>query len=250
MTVGRLPVGVEADADGNIYSLQQTDKTVWRTRPAGPGKRFAQIVECPQDLAVTAAALWVLVWPDCSSAEAKAVRIDIKTGKQTRTELLGEWGEAVAAAHDAVWVAHVRGGAISRIDPASLAVDRLAMDGLSLWDVAANDRRVFAGGRVGEDNARGVVVAIDPASLQEVARQAIGEMILRVVADDRHVAAVGLDGKIWILSADTLRQEIVIEPSVGPYRPSDALLLGDRLVVVAQQLGGENGAVLTFEGWR
>lgn len=251
VTVGRLPVGVEADSEGNIYSLQHTDKTVWRTLPGGgPGKRSSQIIECPQDIAVTTDAVWLLAWPDCSSGNAKAVRIDIKTGKQQRTELLGEWGEAIAAAHGAIWVAHVRGGAVSRIDPDSLAVSRLAMDGLSLWDVDANAQLVFAGGRIGDDNAKGVVVAIDPVSLQQVARQDVGEMVLRIVADDRHVAAVGLDGKIWILAADSLRQEIVIEPSVGTYRPSDALLLGDRLIVVAQQLGGDNGAVLAFEGWR
>ncbi len=249
-TVGRLPVGVEATADGSVYSLQNTDKTVWvQPRGGGKGKRFAKLSECPQDIAVTAKAVWVLTWPDCSSANAKAIRIDIKTGTQQQTGFLGEWGESIAFAHGAAWVGHVRGDTISRIDPASLDVEHMSVDSVSVWKVTANDRYVFAGGRVGEDNNQGVILAIDPASRTQTSRQDVGELILRLAADARHVVAVGANGTIWVMAAETLAIERVITLSTGPYRPSDALLVGNQLMVIAQQLNGENGAVLVVNDW-
>ena len=249
--VGRLPVGVEASAAGDIYSLQHTDKSLWtKGRKERKGKILARLQECPQDLAVTDKAVWVLSWPDCSSANARAIRIDRRSGKQSPTELLGEWGEAITAAHGSIWVGHVRGNRISRIDPGSLAIDDVPTGDVAVWDVASNAGLVYGGGRIGEDNTQGVVLAIAPNSLEIVARQQVGQMVQRVVADDRHVVAVGLEGRIWVMAADTLILEREIALSVGAFRPSDALIVGNQLVVIAQQLNGENGAVLLINGWK
>ncbi|MEO8667582.1 MAG: caspase family protein [Bauldia sp.] len=251
VNVGRLPVGMEATADGRVFSLVQTDKSVWMQAPgAAKGKRLASLKDCPQDIAVTDKAVWVLTLQDCSSADSRALAINLKTGKQAQTVWLGEWGQALAAGLGKIWVAHVRGGIVNMIDPDSLAVDNIVIDGASFWDVATNSSRVFAGGRIGEDNAQGLIVAIDPASGREVARRDVDQMINVIVADDASVVALGLDGRIWVLSAETLAIEKVIDLTTGAFRPSDALIVGDRLFVVCQQCDGENGAVLTIAGLR
>lgn len=249
--VGRLPVGVEASATGEIYSLQHTDKTLWtKGRRDRKGKVLARLQECPQDLAVTDRAVWVLTWPDCSSGNARAIRIDKRSGKQGPTELLGEWGETITAAHGSIWVGHVRGNRVSRVDPASLALSDVATGDVDVWDLASNAGFVFAGGRVNEDNAQGVVLAIAPQTLEIVSRQQVGQMVQRVVANDDHVVAIGIEGRIWVMAADTLILQREITLSVGTFRPSDALFAGNQLVIVAQQLGGESGALLVVNDWQ
>ncbi len=249
--VGRLPVGVEVSATGDIYSLQHTDKTLWtKGRKDKKGKVLARLEECPQDLAVTDKAVWVLTWPDCSSANARAIRIDKRSGKQSPTELLGEWGETITAAHGSIWVGHVRGNRVSRIDPANLALSDVGTGDVDVWDLASNAGLVYAGGRVNEDNGQGVVLAIAPQTGEIVSRQQVGQMVQRVVADDSHVVAIGIEGKIWVMAADTLILEREITLSVGNYRPSDAIFAGDQLIIVAQQMGGENGALLVVNDWQ
>ncbi len=248
--IGRLPVGVEASAAGEIYSLQHTDKTLWtKGRKDRKGKVLARLEDCPQDLALTDKAAWVLTWPDCSSANARAIRIDKRSGKQSPTELLGEWGETITAAHGSIWVGHVRGNRISRIDPASLALSDVPTGDVDVWDVASNAGFVYAGGRANDDNTRGVVLAISPQTHEIVSRQQVGQMVQRVMADDQHVVAVGIEGRIWVMAADTLILEREITLSIGAFRPSDAIFAGNQLVIVAQQLGGENGALLVINDW-
>jgi hypothetical protein len=251
VTVGRLPVGMEATSDGRVYSLVQTDKAVWLQAPgAANGRRLAALKDCPQDIAVNDRAVWVLMQQDCSTADSRAVLINPQSGKQVQTVWLGAWGQALALGFGKVWVAHVVGGIINYIDAATLEANNIFIDGASFWDVATNSRRVFAGGRMGEDNAQGLIVAIDPATQREVARQSVDQMINQIVADDRSVVAVGLEGKIWVLSPETLAIERIITLNVGTYRPSDVLILGDQLVIVSQQYNGENGAVFAVNDLR
>lgn len=248
--VGRLPVGVEASAAGEIYSLQHTEKTLWaKGRKDKKGKVLARLEECPQDLVVTDKAVWVLTWSDCSSANSRAFRIDKRSGKQSATELLGEWGQAITAAHGSIWVGHVRGNRISRIDPASLALSDVATGDVDVWSMASNVGFVYAGGRVNEDNAQGVVLAISPQTGEIVSRQQVSQLVQRVLAGDRHLVAIGIDGKIWVMAADTLILEREITLSVGAFRPSDAIFVGNQLIIVAQQMGGENGALLVVNDW-
>ena len=249
--VGRLPVGVEAAADGTVYSLQNTDKTLWAKRPKETkGKILARMKECPQDLAIGPRAVWALILPDCSSGNARAIRIDPQSGKQAATELLGGGAETIAFAHGRAWIGHVQGGLIDRIDPKSLENSPIGIGDVSIWDLASNSSAVFAGGRIGEDNARGTVVSVGPGAGEIIAARELSGMVQRVVADDRYVVAASLEGTLNVMDADTLLIRRIITLSTGPFRPSDLLLANGTLIVIAQQLGGENGAVLVVKGWQ
>ena len=250
VTVGRLPVGMVAMPDGPIYSLVQTDKAVWEQPADGKGRRLATLSECPQALAASAQVVWVLTQPDCSSAQSRAIRIDTASGKQSQTGLLGEWGQAIVTGHDKVWVAHVRPPQLRVIDPQTLAVEQQTIADASLWAIASSDNGIFAGGRLGEDNAKGLIVAIDPQTHKERKRLVVSELIIALALDEDHVVAFGEQGTIWVASAQDLTLQSVITLSIGTYRPSSALIVDGRLVVAAQQYQGENGAILVMKDWQ
>lgn len=248
-TVGRLPVGMAA-LDGRVYALAQTDKIVWQQPAAGPGKRLATLAECPEAIAAGAQALWILTWPDCSSADSRLVRIDPTTGAQTQTGKLGAWGQALVVAHGKAWLGHARGGKLNIVDVQTLAVDQHALRNADIFTLAANRTALFAGGRLQNDATGGFVALIDPKTGQETRRLEFGAIIQALAADDETVAAISLDGTIWIASARDLSPRGQIKLTTGTYRPSSALIHDGKLVIVAQQYQGENGAVFTVNDWR
>lgn len=249
--VGRLPVGMAATADGRVFALVQTDQTVWQIKPGSPrGQVLAWIPQSPVGLAVDARSVWVLTWVSASSADSRVYRVDAATGVLAETKNLGEWGQTIAAAHGKVWVGHVRGQRLNVVDPTSLAVQQSTVKDVSSWAIVANRAGLYVGGRIGDDNGRGVVVAIDPATLRETARATVNSRIAAMAATDEVVVAIGENGAIWSMAPQDLAMQSAARLDVGPFRPSSALIHGDRLVVVAQQYQGENGAVFTLAGWR
>jgi hypothetical protein len=248
-TVGRLPVGMAA-LDGRVYALVQTDKIVWQQPAAGPGKRLTTLTECPEAIAAGAQALWVLTWPDCNNADSRLVRIDPATGAQTRTGALGAGGQALVVAHGKAWLGHVRGGKLSVVDAQTLAVEQRAIRNAAILGLAANRTAIFAGGRVENDANGGFAVLIDPKTGQETKRLEFGAIIQTIAADDETVAIVSLDGTIWIASGKDLSLRGQIKLTTETYRPSSALIQDGKLVIVAQQYLGENGAVFTVSEWR
>ena len=250
VTVGRLPVGMAALPDGRVFALAQTDQIVWQQTPGNPkGRRLTSLKECPNALAAGPRALWVLTQPDCSSGSSRAIRIDPASGRQFPTEQLGEWAQALTIGLNKVWVAHARGPALSIINPQTLAVETSDIGPVSLWAIATNQKGVFAGGRIAEDNGQGVVVAIDPASYRERNRLLVNQRIAALAADETAVAAIGENGTIWVASAADLSLQRVITLSMGAFSPNSAILVGRQLVVVAGQYKGENGAVFVVNDW-
>ena len=250
VTVGRLPVGMASLPDGRVHALVHTDKIVWQQPADGAGRKLATLSDCPERLAASAQALWVLSWLNCTGQDSQAIRVDPATGAQAKTARLGEWGQAIAAGHGKIWVGHVRGERLSAIDPQSLAVERSTIRSGELWAIAANRTGLFAGGRIAGSQEQGLIVSIDPRSREETGRLLVDELIVVLVADEDTLVALGDKGTIWIVATKdfTLRGKITL--GVGTYRPSSALLHDDKLIVVAQQHQGENGAVFTVGDWR
>ena len=145
---------------------------------------------------------------------------------------------------------HVRGGKLSAIDAQTLAVEQHTIRDADILALTANGTALFAGGRHQKNTEGGFVVLIDPKSGQETKRLEFGAIIQLVVADDETLAAMTLDGVIWIISARDLSLRGKITLTTGSYRPSSGLIQDGKLVIVAQQYQGENGAVFTLSDWR
>jgi hypothetical protein len=251
VTVGRLPVGMTSTTDGSIYTLVQTDKLIWLQSPGKPsGRSLATVEGCPNAIANGDGALWVLTWPACSSESGKVIRVDLNGGGQAASKVFGEYGEAIAAFGGKAWVAHSRGPALTIVDDHTMAVRTGNVRGALLKTITANNNGVYAGGSIGEDDAQGLVVSINPNTLQEARRSAVNERIATIAADDTHVVAMGIKGRIWIYSADRLALQRTVKLATGGFEPQALLIVGDRLFISRQQQQGENGAVLVLTGWR
>ena len=250
LTIGRLPVGMAALPDGRVHALVHTDRIVWQQPGTGAGRKLATLADCPQGLAASAQALWALTLSNCSSVDSQAVRIDPTTGAQATTAKLGEWAQAIAVAHGKVWVGHARGERLSIVDPQSLAIERTTVRGAELWALASNRTSLLAGGRIAGTMDQGLIVSIDPRDRAETGRLRVDELIMTLVADDDTLVALGDKGTIWIVATKDFTLRGKINLGVGTYRPSSALIHDGKLVVVAQQYQGENGAVFTLTDWR
>ncbi|MEZ5776103.1 MAG: caspase family protein [Hyphomicrobiaceae bacterium] len=248
--VGRLPVDMVSLSDGRVLSLVQTDRQVWQgTR--GKGRVLAKLPECPNAMTAAGSYAWVLTQPKCSSESSRVFRIDTKSGSSKKTGELGEWGQAIAAGHGKVYVAHAAGPALTIIDQKTLKSSVSAHDDLSLWTILTTDTSVYAGGRIGQNNDRGVIVEIDPRTGIELNRLEVGERIARMTSDGAHVVAVGAKGTIWVVSAFDFSLERVIALTTRLDTPSGVVILGDSLVITNQQSGGnEAGAVYVVSDWQ
>ncbi len=220
---GRSPPrhGRPADRQGRPAAGRSRSRTGWQggvlaagrpTRPCGCSPSTAARVRSLQNSTSVRrtspsaqAAAWVLTWPDCSSNNSRLDPRPQDRPPRTRPGCSASWGEAVALGHGSAWVAHASGGFVSRVDLKSLAVDRVELGDFSGWEIVDAGRVVLAGGRAGDDNTRGLVVAIDPASGLEVARIEVAEMVQRIAVDGDRAYAIGLDGRMFVLAIDGLK---------------------------------------------
>lgn len=245
--VGRLPVSMASAGNGWTYALVETDKTVWRQPGNGNGSVLAHLAGCPQDMTLAGGTPWVLVMPDCSSAQSQVVRVDPGSGQQATSPLLGEWGQAMTAVGGQIWVAHARGPAISVTEQATMRTNWVDARGASLWSLTANSTAVYAGGRIEENNDAGLVVMFDPQRQIEMRRATVSERVAEIASNDQHVVAVGAKGTIWVLSAQDLSLEQTITLTTGAFEPKAALLLGNTLLVTAGTYQGNSGAILIVD---
>ena len=165
-----------------------------------------------------AQALWVLTLPDCSSDKSRLIRVDRNSGRQTRTDELGQWGQAMVAQGDQIWIAHARGPALTVADQGSLDATSVKVAGASLWSLAANSRNVFGGGREDENNNAGLVIMFDPATRTEIHRETVSQLVRKIISDEDHVVALGNKGTIWVFSARDLTLQRTITLSYGRLR--------------------------------
>jgi hypothetical protein len=252
VTVGRFPVGMTSAADGSIYTLLQTDKLIWLQSPGkASGRALASDLEgCPNGIArADDGVLWVLTWPACSSDSGKVIRLNPNGGGRTASKVFGEYGEGIAAFGGKAWVAHSRGPALTVVDE-HMAVREGNVRGASLKPITSNSIGVYAGGSIGENTMQGLVVSINPNTLQEARRSAVNERIAAIAADDSNVVAMGVGGRIWVYSAERLVLQRTVRLSTGGFEPHALSIVGDRLFISKSEHQGENGAVLVLTGWR
>ena len=251
ITVGRLPVSMGSAPDGSVYALVETDKAVWVQPPGGgKGRRLATLVDCPQAMAVSDAAVWVLTQPDCSSADSRMVKIDRHGAGEAITESLGEWGQAMTLGHGKAWGAHARGPGISMVDLKTLAFQRVGSGELSFWAITSNSFGIYAGGHQGQDNSAGVIAEINPIDGKEGRRILVPERIAAMTSDDRNVIAVGDKGTIWVVDAGRFAIVKTIKVGGGLGNPRDVILQDGRIVMTDQSRNGDNGALVIIQNWQ
>ncbi|MEI9885081.1 MAG: hypothetical protein WDN08_01060 [Rhizomicrobium sp.] len=248
VTVGRLPVDMATTADGTVFAMVNTDKLIYR--PSGGRHVLARLGECPDAMIADGLTLWALTEPECSSVSSRLVKVDSRSGAQTRSRVLAEWATALTAEGGDIWVAHARGPALTVVDKNTLAPQPLEVAGASLWAVTALGGKVYGGGRLGEDNAAGLVVAIDARTRRELHRAQVPERVAEITGDGKYVLAIGEKGTLWVFAADDLTLLRTVTLSTGEFQPRGVLIRGDDVLITNLMQKGENGAVLVVSGWR
>jgi len=245
--VGRLPVDMAARAGDGVYALVQTSKTLWR-QAGRKGRRFARFKECPQAMAADNQAIYVVAWIDCGSSRAQLYKIDPVTAKVSELAKIGPTVHSAAAINGQVFVGNYndRGPALSRIDGTTGKLNYIPAQGGGFYDIVANDRAVYASGGIG---TRGVIIGLFVADLDRMYRQVVDDDLVVVTATNQHVVVIGERGTIWVLSADNLGVQRIINTDFGPFRPNGVLAVGDRLYVTTQVGEGKKGTLLEINGW-
>ncbi|MDF3812101.1 MULTISPECIES: lysozyme inhibitor LprI family protein [Rhodopseudomonas] len=246
--VGRLPVDLAASGDGDVYALVVTDKRIWRQSANGRRGTLTKLAECPQAMIDGGRALWVLTLPSCSSDSSRLIRVD-RGGRQNQTGILGEWGQALTAHSNQIWVAHARGPALTVVDQDTLDATSVRVDGASLWAISGNSRNIFAGGRVDGSTDDGLVIMLDPDRRGELHRASVSQLVTKIISNDDHVVALGDKGTIWVFSARNLALQRTITLSTGSFAPRAAIFARGALLISTSKFSGEDGAVLVVADW-
>ena len=245
VSVGRLPVEIVAGADGTIYTSCRTDQAIWSIQPSTlAAKTFARVSDYPQDMIFANGALWVLLMKGNSSADSSVVRIDLPSGKQSKSVALGANAFELAMGFGRVWVVHH--DQVSVIDEKTLAPLPDITPGIKFaMHVAVGAKAVFI---TDADS----VLRLDPESGKITHTTNLGELVfvLETVRDE--VLAAGRSGKIYRLDPGTLAMKEILTPATNAFEPSDVRVSGAQLLVTTHaSLGGgadkEAGTLLVLE---
>jgi len=255
-----IPDKIDIGRDGALYLLLEVEDRiqVWQRAPASSGGRPIVTLE-PKTCAPALAAgggpfVWVLT--GCGSdSDAALFKVDTRTrgdtGTMPRVPLGAGGGGVLMVRQGHVWAAMDR---LSVIDETTLAVRTSDIHGKLgprplFTALAADADTVYAG--VASETAR-LVVAIDPATLQETARAPVDQMINAIVADAQHVVALGSEGRIFVLAPRTLALERVIDLTVPKVEPRAAMIRNGDLLLTDFRLenANERGALLVLHGWQ
>ncbi len=248
ITVGRLPTKMAFANDGAVYTIVETDNLVWQQFPNQQrGRAIGDLNGCPTGISAGDQNVWIL--SQCSG-RTHVIRLDPRNGNHTPSRMLTGGGVDILAHRGQVWVAHFeKGNALSVINEQTLAVRTPAIQG-SFRALTGSGNIVYAAGQV-RDGGQEVVMAINPSTLQETRRQLVDQRVLLMADDDRHVVAVGQNGKIWVYAANTLELLRVINLRVGNFDTRSILLIGDDIYLTNnQQQGSSTGAILVLTNWR
>ncbi|MFK7903075.1 MAG: YncE family protein [Nitratireductor sp.] len=248
--VGRLPVEMTSFRRELFFTLVATDKIIRRHDEAGPGKVLTKLSECPDGMISTRQTLWVLTFPDCSSETSRIVQVDAINGSQLQSPVLGEWATDLVPHRNKIWVAHARAGLLTIVDDLSLNPETINIVGASFWAIAANEKSVYAAGRVEGTDDYGLITMIDPATKNEISRTYVSQHITKLIADESHIVAVGSKGGVWVFDANSLSLLRTIKLTIGEFHPRAAIIHDGMLVLSSQMHSGENGAALILRDWR
>ena len=251
-----VPDKIDVGRDGALYLLLEVEDLiqVWQQAPAGSAGRAIVTLDpktCAPALAAGGGAfVWVIT--GCGSDDhAALLKVDTKTGAQAHVPLGAGGGGVLMVRQGQVWAAIDK---LSVVDETTLAVrtsdihTKLGPQPL-FTALAADAGLVYAA--VASDAAR-LVVAVDPATLQETARVPVDQVINVIVADGQHVIALGGDGRIFVLAARTLALERVIDLTLAKVEPRAAMIRNGDLLLTDFRLedAHERGALLVLHDWR
>jgi ABC-type transport system substrate-binding protein/DNA-binding SARP family transcriptional activator/DNA-binding beta-propeller fold protein YncE len=167
--------GAIAFAHGSVWVANATDYTLSRIDPDSGRVKTIHLAGDPGGIAPSSQGMWV-----SSTSTGQLLLVDARTNAVTQSVPIGNGPQGVAVGGGAVWVANTPDGTVSRFDPGTGRIRKIAVGG-SPTGVAYRDGVVWvAAGRSGNvlridassGSAQPVVVGNEPTGVAIVGRDA------------------------------------------------------------------------------
>jgi glutamine cyclotransferase len=208
VTVGRLPVSMATDPDGNVYAAVFTDGKIFKQPPEGKGKIIASFKRPSfiRGMSYGNDALYVATSTEENERTTSVSRIDPQTGKMTRSELLSFDTNRIVVVGDKIWILDTQSQVYMLDGNTMQQLDAVHDEGFA-WSLGANDDAVYVGGRNQQQAGNSVIYRHAKDNPNERISQVLEgeELIILIVANNDRVVALGNEGAIWVLDATTLK---------------------------------------------
>jgi len=167
--------GAIAFGHGSVWVANATDYSLTRIDPHSGNVTTIPLAGAPGGIAAARQGMWV-----SSTSTGQLLLVDARTNTVTQSVPIGNGPQGVAVGGDAVWVANTPDGTVSRFDPGTGRIRKIAV-GESPTGVAYGDGKVWvAAGRSGyvlridpaDDSVRRVLVGNEPSGVATVGRDA------------------------------------------------------------------------------
>ena len=172
--------GAIAFGHGSVWVANATDYSLSRIDPDSGHVTTIPLAGAPGAIAASRQGMWV-----SSESTGQLLLVDARTNTVTQSVPIGNGPQGVAVGDGAVWVANTPDGTVSRFDPGTGRIRKIAVGG-SPTGVAYGDGAVWVAG-----GSSGKVLQIDPAD--ESVRLAV------VSNEPAGIAAVGPDAWVTVL---------------------------------------------------
>lgn len=248
---GRLPVGMATNpVTGDVFADVGTDKVVVKFSRGAKGGKFGSLSDYPQDIVADETAVWVLMWIDGTANTGKVIRFDQRSGASSKSDLIGDAVSNIGVSENRLWVnqATPETTRLNLLDPATLQISQtMSLNGY-FPSLAVTSKSILMAG--GEWDAYGMVVRVDPITMQETGRKQLGdEFIFKVTNNEQFLVAAGSKGTLWILSATDLSLLRTIRLDWRPFQPASLLIDHDVLYISTAEGNGEEGSILVLKDW-
>ena len=203
--------GAIAFGHGSVWVANATDYSLSRINPDSGDVTTIPLAGAPGGIAASRQGMWV-----SSTSTGQLLFVDARTNTVTQSVPIGNGPQGVAVGDGSVWVANTPDGTVSRFDPGTGRIRKIAVGG-SPTGVAYGDGDVWVAG-----GSSGNVLRLDPAdeSVHAVA----------VSNEPAGVAAVGPDAWVTVLPGSashrggTLR--LALPEDSMPYSPDPTQFAG------------------------
>ena len=245
--VGRLPVSMAADPDGNVYAGTFTDQKIFRQPVGGKGKAIASFKNTfMRGLSFGNDAIYAATSTEDNERVTLITRVDPKTGKTKASPPFYADTRSFIMAQDAPWVLDTA-NVVTMFDKATLEPASSIPSDNFLWTLGANLDAVFVGGREQQQEGKSLVQRHAQGNPQDRIVQVLDsqELIVAIAANNDRVAALGIDGTVWIL--DSISLQPLKHFNIGR-RPQAAVFENGNLFITSHMGEGENGVVMIYDG--
>ncbi len=250
VTVGRLPVSMAADPDGNVYAAAFTDGKIFKQPPEGKGKIIASFKRPSfiRGMSYGNDALYVATSTEENERTTTVSRIDPQSGKITKSEPLLFDTNRIVVMGDKIWILDTQ-SQVYMLDGHTLQQLESVHDEGFAWSMGANDEAVYVGGRNQQQAGNAVIYRHLKDSPNERITKVLGgeELITAIVANNDRVITLGNQGEVWVLDATTLKPLKWFDTNREPH---GAVLENGNLFITTFASTGtsETGELLIYSG--